>query len=127
MVLKCPESPPRTYRTIFSLGNMRIIIAPFQLLQKEASKRLGSGSSGSEEIRSHKWFKSVNWKKLEGREIRPSFVPEVAGKQCVANFEDRWTSMPVLDSPASSPKFDDNPFKGFTFIGTPALFLDRHA
>ena len=122
-----PRVPLERTQRFFSLGNMRIIIAPFQLLQKEASKRLGSGSSGSEDIRSHKWFKSVNWKKLEAREIRPSFVPEVAGKQCVANFEDRWTNMPLLDSPASSPKFDDNPFRGFTYIGTLALFLDRQA
>ncbi|XP_061339183.1 serine/threonine-protein kinase AtPK2/AtPK19-like isoform X2 [Gastrolobium bilobum] len=78
------------------------------LLQKDASKRLGSGPSGSEEIKSHKWFKSVHWKKLEAREVRPSFVPEVAGKHCVANFEERWTTMPLLDSPSASPKKHDN-------------------
>nr|XP_025610538.1 serine/threonine-protein kinase AtPK2/AtPK19 isoform X3 [Arachis hypogaea] len=93
------------------------------LLQKDARKRLGSGARGSEEIKSHKWFKSVNWKKLEAREIRPSFVPEVSGKHCVANFEERWTNMPLLDSPAASPKKDDNTFKKFSFIGTPSLCL----
>ena len=93
------------------------------LLQKDARKRLGSGDRGSEEIKSHKWFKSVNWKKLEAREIRPSFVPEVSGKHCVANFEERWTNMPLLDSPAASPKKDDNTFKKFSFIGTPSLCL----
>ncbi|KAK7385450.1 hypothetical protein VNO78_31171 [Psophocarpus tetragonolobus] len=85
------------------------------LLQKDVTKRLGSGSRGSEVIKSHKWFKSVNWKKLEAREIRPSFVPKVAGKHCVTNFEDRWTSMPLMDSPAASPKKDDNIFKKFSY------------
>ncbi|KAF7816574.1 serine/threonine-protein kinase AtPK2/AtPK19-like [Senna tora] len=85
---------------------------------KEASKRLGCGPSGSEMIKNHKWFKSINWKKLEAREVRPSFVPEVAGKHCVANFEDRWTNMPVLDSPVASPKSKDNPFKGFNWLCT---------
>ncbi|KAJ1431720.1 Serine/threonine-protein kinase, active site [Sesbania bispinosa] len=89
--------------------------------KKDASKRLGSGPSGSEEIKSHKWFKSVNWKKLEAREIRPSFVPEVAGKHCVANFEERWTTMPLLDSPAASPKKGDKTFKKFSFTGTPTV------
>lgn len=89
---------------------------PLQLLQKEASKRLGCGPSGGEMIKSHKWFKSINWQKLEARQIRPSFVPEVAGKYCVANIEDRWTNMLVLDSPAATPKFEDNPFKGFNWI-----------
>ncbi|KAF5959751.1 hypothetical protein HYC85_000960 [Camellia sinensis] len=96
------------------------------LLQKEASKRIGSGPGGSEEIKSHKWFKSINWKKLDAREIQPSFLPEVAGKHCVANFEERWTKMPVLDSPAASPKSSDNPFKGFTYVRPASPLLHRN-
>uniref|UniRef100_A0A5B7B830 non-specific serine/threonine protein kinase n=1 Tax=Davidia involucrata TaxID=16924 RepID=A0A5B7B830_DAVIN len=96
------------------------------LLQKEASKRLGSGIGGSEEIKCHKWFKSINWKKLDAREIQPSFLPEVAGKQCVANFDECWTNMPVLDSPAASPTSSDNPFKGFTYVRPAAPFLQRN-
>ncbi|KAE8666540.1 Serine/threonine-protein kinase AtPK2/AtPK19 [Hibiscus syriacus] len=92
------------------------------LLQKEASKRLGS-----EEIKRHKWFKSINWKKLEGREIRPSFLPQVAGNHCVANFEECWTSMPVTDSPVASPTFGENPFKGYTYVRPAASFLLRNA
>lgn len=87
-----------------------------QLLQKEAGKRFGSGPKGSDEIKSHKWFRSINWKKLEAREIQPSFCPEVAGKHCVANFEERWTAMPLLDSPAASPKGCENPFRGYSFM-----------
>ncbi|EOY20195.1 Serine/threonine protein kinase 2 isoform 1 [Theobroma cacao] len=97
------------------------------LLQKEASKRLGSGQGGSEEIKRHKWFNSINWKKLEAREIRPSFLPEVAGNHCVANFEECWTNMPLLDSPVASPTFGENPFKGFTYVRPAASFLQRNA
>ncbi|XWS65629.1 hypothetical protein CRYUN_Cryun05aG0130200 [Craigia yunnanensis] len=97
------------------------------LLQKEASKRLGSGLGGSEEIKRHKWFKSINWKKLEAREIWPSFLPKVAGNHCVANFEECWTNMPVLDSPVASPTFGENPFKGFTYVRSAASFLQRNA
>jgi p70 ribosomal S6 kinase len=86
------------------------------LLQKEPSKRLGSGSHGSEEIKGHKWFKSINWRKLEAREIQPSFIPNIAGKHCVANFEECWTKMPLLDSPAASPKSYDNHFRGYTYV-----------
>lgn len=93
------------------------------LLQKEPSQRLGSGPTGSEEIKRHKWFKPINWKKLEAREIQPSFRPEVAGKQCIANFEKRWTDMPVLDSPAASPKANVNPFVDFTYVRPAASFL----
>lgn len=87
-----------------------------QLLRKDASKRLGKGPNGSEMIKSHKWFESIDWKKLEAREIQPSFVPEVAGNHCVANFNDQCTNMPLLDSPVASPKFNDNPFDGFDWV-----------
>ncbi|KAE8662790.1 Serine/threonine-protein kinase AtPK2/AtPK19 [Hibiscus syriacus] len=73
------------------------------LLHKDPSKRLGSGPTGSEEIKRCKWLKTINWKKLEAREIQPGFHPEIAGKHCVANFVERWTDMPLTFSPASSP------------------------
>ncbi|KAG6531331.1 serine/threonine-protein kinase AtPK2/AtPK19-like [Zingiber officinale] len=94
------------------------------LLQKEAGKRLGSGPSGSNEIKNHKWFKSINWRKLERREIQPSFRPNVAGKACIANFDKEWTNMPVLDSPVASPVTGQNEFPGFTYV-RPAPFLQK--
>ncbi|KAG1371471.1 serine/threonine-protein kinase AtPK2/AtPK19 [Cocos nucifera] len=89
---------------------------------KETSKRLGSGPGGSSEIKSHKWFKSINWRKLEAREVQPSFRPSVAGKNCIANFDEHWTSMPLLDSPVASPVAGDSNFVGFTYV-RPAPFL----
>ncbi|KAI3408979.1 uncharacterized protein J3R85_019928 [Psidium guajava] len=96
------------------------------LLQKGPSKRLGSGPNGSADIKNHKWFKTINWKKLEAREIKPSFLPEVAGKQCIANFEKKWTDMPIADSPAASPTAAGNPFKDFTYVRPPASFLQQN-
>ncbi|CAK9170729.1 unnamed protein product [Ilex paraguariensis] len=96
------------------------------LLQKDPNKRLGSGPTDSDEIKHHKWFKSMNWKKLEGREIHPIFRPEVAGKHCIANFDKRWTDMPLLDSPVSSPKQNGNLFQGFTYVRPTASFLQRN-
>ncbi|XP_031108100.1 serine/threonine-protein kinase AtPK2/AtPK19-like isoform X2 [Ipomoea triloba] len=101
------------------------------LLQKDPSKRLGSGAGGGGEIKGHKWFRFINWKKLEAREIQPSFRPEVAGKRCTANFDERWTSMALLvDSPVASPTKTggetENPSRDFTYhdsdnIISPAL------
>lgn len=100
----------------------RYVIIVHQLLQKEPGRRLGSGLTGSDEIKRHKWFKPINWKKLEGREIQPSFRPEVAGKQCIANFEKRWTDMPLLDSPAATPKDSVNPFVDFSYVRPTSIF-----
>ncbi|KAL8504946.1 hypothetical protein ACS0TY_016229 [Phlomoides rotata] len=95
------------------------------LLQKEPDRRLGSGAKGSDEIKNHKWFKLINWKKLEAREIEPSFRPEVAGNHCIANFDKRYTDMTLADSPVSSPKDGANPFLGFTYVAPGSTFLNR--
>ncbi|KAG2245830.1 hypothetical protein Bca52824_085458 [Brassica carinata] len=97
------------------------------LLQKEPERRLGSGPSGAGEIKEHKWFKGMNWKKLEAREVKPSFKPEISGRQCIANFDKCWTEMSVLDSPANSPSSDPkaNPFTNFTYVRPPPSFLQH--
>ncbi|KAJ4851379.1 hypothetical protein Tsubulata_006698 [Turnera subulata] len=85
------------------------------LLQKEPSKRLGSGAGGGDEIKRHKWFKSINWKKLEARELQPKFKPDVGGKECTANFDKCWTTMPAHDSPASTPTTGGH-FQGYSYV-----------
>ncbi|PPS14736.1 hypothetical protein GOBAR_AA05837 [Gossypium barbadense] len=85
------------------------------LLQKEPPRRLGSGPGGGDEIKKHKWFRSINWKKLEAREIQPKFKPDVSGKECTANFDKCWTTMPADDSPASTPTAGEH-FQGYTYV-----------
>ncbi|KAL5711494.1 non-specific serine/threonine protein kinase [Ranunculus cassubicifolius] len=93
------------------------------LLQKEEKHRLGSGPNGSDEIKNHKWFKPINWRKLDAREIHPSFRPEIAGIECTSNFDERWTNMSLVDSPASSPT--EISFTGFTYVRAAGSFLQR--
>ncbi|CAD5197280.1 unnamed protein product [Musa acuminata subsp. malaccensis] len=89
--LICKQSFYGARTLTFMMLNLEIsqaIIFPWsQLLQREANKRLGSrsgpGSSGNE-IENHKWFKSITWKKLMQREIRPS----VSGHGCISNFDE---------------------------------------
>ncbi|PNY04291.1 serine/threonine-protein kinase AtPK2/AtPK19 [Trifolium pratense] len=86
------------------------------LLQKDPSTRLGSGPNGHEQIKNHKWFRTINWNKLEARELQPKFKPaDVSGKDCTANFDRCWTTMPLEDSPASTPTGGDH-FQGYTYV-----------
>ena len=94
----------------------KISLLYLQLLQKEPSQRLGSGPSGGDDIKRHKWFKTINWKKLEARELLPKFKPDVTGKDCTANFDRCWTTMPLDDSPAPTPTSAGEHFQGYTYV-----------
>ncbi|XP_044485035.1 serine/threonine-protein kinase AtPK2/AtPK19-like [Mangifera indica] len=47
-----------------------------RLLQKDPTRRLGSGPSGGDDIKHHIWFRLINWKKLDAREQMPKFNPD---------------------------------------------------
>ncbi|XP_042042791.1 serine/threonine-protein kinase AtPK1/AtPK6-like [Salvia splendens] len=85
------------------------------LLQKDPLNRLGRGTRGAEEIKSNKWFSTINWKKIEEREIKPKFKPDVSGQDCTENFDECWTAMPLDDSPAPTPT-DGEHFHGYTYV-----------
>ncbi|KAI3761335.1 hypothetical protein L1987_51747 [Smallanthus sonchifolius] len=85
------------------------------LLQKDPLLRLGSGPKGCDDIKNHKWFRTINWKKLESRELRPKFKPDVSGEDCTENFDKCWTAMPLDDSPAPTPTSGEH-FHGYTYV-----------
>jgi ribosomal protein S6 kinase beta len=92
------------------------------LLNKDPKRRLGGNS---DDIKNHKFFKGINWRKLENREIKPNFCPTVNGKDCAANFDEMWTKLPPQDSPAATPKSDvqdiDNLFMGYSYVSPSIL------
>lgn len=52
-----------------------------QFLERDPSKRLGCKSwsrrQGQSQLRGHRWFRDVNWEKLDARQLTPPFVPDV--------------------------------------------------
>lgn len=61
-----------------------------QLLDKDPTSRLGCTGEGAEQVKSHHFFKNINWKRLEAGMCEVPFVPDVSaqkwwnkhGKQC---------------------------------------------
>jgi hypothetical protein len=108
-----------TIRLIYGLEEASIYrsaefpLFPPQLLNKDPARRLGSGPTGSAEIKGHKFFKNINWRKLEARQVVPPFRPAVVDQRCTANFDEMYTQLPVLDSPGTTPKGRHNDF----FVG----------
>lgn len=87
------------------------------LLTRDPSKRLGSGPGGADAIRKHAFFKTINWSKLEERQIESKFKPKVKCSLSIENFDKIWTDQPAEDSPCGTPRSHEHSlFKGFTYV-----------
>ena len=58
-----------------------------KLLERDVSKRLGSLKGGTAEILEHKYFKSINWEKLESKQVRAPWLPAIKSATDTSNFD----------------------------------------
>jgi len=70
------------------------------LLMRDPKRRLGSGPTDAEEIKSHPFFADVDWEKLAGGEIPPPWDPQLHSSMDTSQFDKEFTSMPIF-SPGS--------------------------
>jgi len=80
------------------------------------------GADGAE-IMAHGFFAPIDFKKLYNLEIPPPFVPKIAGKEDVSNFDPVFTNEEAKLSPpdqdALSPEeVKDEVFQDFTSVAT---------
>lgn len=81
------------------------------LLCKDPSRRLGS-SRGIEEIRTHPWFKSVNWKKIQSKKVHPPFRPSLNH----SNFDPEYQKTRISPEDFElNPASCITPFEGFNY------------
>jgi serine/threonine protein kinase len=98
-----------------------------RLLRKDPKKRLGFNMpKDMQTIKNHRFFRKINWKKLEARELEPPIVPLITDPELAENFAQDFTELPL--SPVLTKKFDDligdaqsNPFGGFSFVASESL------
>ena len=89
------------------------------LLAKDPSMRIGHGLSGTADVKGHKYFKGVDWAKIEAKAVSPPFKPSVNGRDCTANFDARWTDVDPVDSVAATPvSGEQEKFMGFTYVSS---------
>jgi protein kinase X len=74
-----------------------------KLLVNDRTKRLGAMKNGSEDIKSHKWFKGVDWATVDQRRMTPPIVPRVNHSGDTHNF-DKYDEEGWRDVPAIAPK-----------------------
>lgn len=58
-----------------------------RLFETDESRRIGCGAAGSDEIRAHQWYASVNWQALLEKKLPSEFVPKCSGDDPTINFE----------------------------------------
>jgi serine/threonine protein kinase len=98
-----------------------------RLLRKEPKKRLGFNMPKDlQTMKNHRFFRKINWKKLEARELEPPIIPLITDPELAENFAQDFTDLPL--SPVLTKKFDDligdaqsNPFGGFSFVASESL------
>ena len=130
--LKFPSQIPPSCKSI--LGG---------LLARNPAERLGGGMEDVVALQKHSFFKSIDWAKLDRREINPPFDPNVSNSMDLKNFDPEVTAEPVpsnidqetlgLPAPLSPGKIDSagssaypdsgggggggGDFSGFTSVG----------
>uniref|UniRef100_A0A665V7I9 Protein kinase C n=1 Tax=Echeneis naucrates TaxID=173247 RepID=A0A665V7I9_ECHNA len=86
-----------------------------RLFERDPTRRLGIVGN----IRSHPFFKSINWPALERREIEPPFKPKVKAPNDCSNFDREFLSeKPRLSFSDKNfiDSMDQSAFAGFSFI-----------
>ena len=57
------------------------------LLLKNADLRLGSGKNGINDVKNHKWFKSIKWDLICLQKIKSPYKPNVDNNKDLRHFE----------------------------------------
>ncbi|KAK4217654.1 kinase-like protein [Rhypophila decipiens] len=99
-----------------------------RLLRKDPAKRLGSNMPKDlVTIKKHRFFRKIDWKLLEKRELEPPIQPMIGDPELAENFSSSFTELslsPVvsrLQDPDSAKSAKDDPFGGFSYVASSSL------
>ncbi|XP_024918079.1 cAMP-dependent protein kinase catalytic subunit PRKX isoform X1 [Cynoglossus semilaevis] len=77
----------------------------------DRARRLGNMKNGAEDVKKHRWFKTIDWEAVPQRKLKPPIVPKVSHEGDTSNFdvypEDDWKKDPPV------PQKDLELFKNF--------------
>lgn len=101
-----------------------------RLLRKEPSKRLGAVMPKDlQTLKKHRFFRRLDWKKLEARELEPPIQPMITDPELAENFAPEFREMPLSPSLAGQDGWPDGApanqkdelFGGFSFVASSSL------
>lgn len=93
-----------------------------KLLKRHPHSRLG-GIDDATPIKAHTFFRTIDWKDLVERKIKPPFQPSVTSDLDVSQFDQRFTKQTPVDSPCESSLSEsvNKIFQGFTYVAPSVL------
>lgn len=103
-----------------------------RLLRKEPAKRLGSVMPKDlQTLRKHRFFRKIDWKKLEARELEPPIQPMITDPELAENFSPEFTELSLSPTVTTKePSFlsgsKDDMFGGFSFVASSSLLNGNH-
>ena len=62
-----------------------------RLLEKDPSKRLGSGPRDALDIKEHPWFECINWEAILDKKAPPPYKPQLDHANDVKHFPPEFT------------------------------------
>ncbi|CAD8180468.1 unnamed protein product [Paramecium pentaurelia] len=77
------------------------------LLEQDVTKRFGNLKNGVDDIKSHKWYETLNWKDIINKKIKPQYIPVIQSDYDTSNFATYPDSTELPDA----VKPQDDPFK----------------
>jgi len=104
-----------------------------RLLRKDPAKRLGSRMPKDlATIKNHRFFRKIDWKKLEAREMEPPIQPMITDPELAENFATEFTDLSLSPLTTTNPwngispwgSFKEDPFGGFSYVA-PSSWLDN--
>lgn len=94
-----------------------------RLMRKEPSKRLGyQGRKDIQTMKKHRFFRKIDWKKLEARELTAPIQPLITDPELAENFHADFTQLAISPIEGKSgPLSATDPFGGFSFVASHSL------
>jgi len=93
------------------------------LLTRDVEKRLGSSSS--QDVKKHPFFKDIDWEKLEKREMEPPYKPKVKNDSDTSLIDTAFLTEKAQDSFVENHLSEtlqrDNAFDDFTYVAPTAM------
>lgn len=80
----------------------------------DPDKRLGTG--GTDKIKSHPFFKNIDWEAILQKKIKPPFIPRISSDSDVKYIDSEFTNLNPVDSYNPQDYLEgDTDYKGFSY------------